>query len=90
MQFLENWSSSALLKDIWKIKGIMDESDSYEHYSVELSDDEQESSKNTLSHDKTSENEDDDEDEDESCESDSSEVCGTLSSNKFAALDVSD
>lgn len=90
LQFLENWLSSPLLKDIWKIKGIMDESDSYEHYNVELSDDEQKLIKQTLSHRKTSEIKDDDYDEDESCDSDSSEVCGALSSNKFAALDVSD
>lgn len=81
--------SSPQLKDIWKIKGIANEPSSYEHSFVELSDDDHEPAKQTAtSHGDSSGNEDDD--EDGSCSSDSSEVCGTIASNKFAALDVSD
>jgi len=82
---LEYWSSSAELKNIWKVKGIVDELDTYEHNFVELSDDEQKPTAQT----DTNEIEDDESDEDESCDSDSSEVCGAISSNKFAALDMS-
>lgn len=87
--FLENWSSSPLLKDVWKIKGIVDESDTYEHNYVELaSDDEHEQIKQTpYSHSGCSGIKDN---EDESSDSDNSEVCGGIASNKFAALDVSD
>ncbi|KAL4131071.1 hypothetical protein QTP88_008422 [Uroleucon formosanum] len=82
------WLSSAELKNIWKIKGIVDELDTFEHSCIELSDDEQ---KPTLSApSETSEIEDDGSDEGESCDSDSSEVCGTIASNKFSALDMSD
>lgn len=84
MYFLEYWSSSAQLKEVWRIKGIVNESVMYEHDSVELSDDEQEPKQSTSS--THSENEDDD----ESCDSDNSEVCGAISSNKFSALDISD
>lgn len=88
LYFLECWSSSAELKNIWKIKGIVDELDTYEHSCIELSDDEQ---KPTLTAPgDTSEIEDDSSNEDESCDSDSSEICGAIASNKFAALDVSD
>lgn len=81
----------AQLKEIWKIKGIVDEPDTYEHDYVELSDDEQGTTKPTSScHSNTSENTNDDEDEDESCDSDTSEVCGTIASNKFSALEMSD
>lgn len=66
----------------------MDELDTFEHSCIELSDDEQ---KPTLSApSETSEIEDDGSDEGESCDSDSSEVCGTIASNKFSALDMSD
>jgi len=84
----KNWSSSTQLKNIWKIKGIVDEPDTYEHSYVELSDEEQEPTKQmSSSHSESSEKEDDN--EDESCDSDSSEVCGVISSNKFASLDMS-
>lgn len=80
--------SSKQLKDIWKIKGIVDEPKVYEHCHVELSDDEQEETKQPLSsHSDTSEKDDD---ADQSCDSDDSEICGAIASNKFAALDVSD
>lgn len=91
--FLENWLSSIQLKDVWKIKGIVDEPDTCElNNYVELSDDDQEPTKPTSSYGDISEKEDgdDDDDNDESCNSDSSEVCGGITSNKFAALDVSD
>lgn len=80
--------SSAELKNIWKIKGIVDELDTFEHSCIELSDDEQKPSLSGPND--TSEIEDDGSDEDESCDSDSSEVCGAIASNKFAALDMSD
>lgn len=85
---LENWSSSIQLKDVWKIKGIVDEPDLFEHNYVELSDDEEQEPVNQ----KLSSNSDssEKEDDDESCDSENSEVCGTIASNKFAALDVSD
>lgn len=63
----------------------MDELDTYEHNCIELSDDEQKPTAQT----DTSENEDDGSNEDESCDSDSSEVCGTIASNKFSVLDMS-
>lgn len=66
----------------------MDEPDTYELNCVELSDDDQEPTKQISSYSDTSEKEDDD--DDESYDSDSSEVCGGIASNKFAALDVSD
>jgi len=80
--------SSAELKNVWKIKGIVDEPDTFDHSCIELSDDEQ---KPTLSaHSNTSEIENEVTDENESCDSDSSEVCGAIASNKFSALDISD
>lgn len=84
--------SSAQLKDVWKIKGIVDEPETYEPSYVELSDEEQEPVKQTFSSHSDSEKEDesDDDDEAESCNSDNSEVCGAISSNKFSALDMSD
>lgn len=91
--FLDNWLSSAQLKDIWKIKGIVNEPNIiYEPDSVELSDDDQELTKQILSsHSDSNEKEDD---EDESYDSDntdsSEEVCGAITSNKFAALDISE
>lgn len=88
----ENWLYSDQLKDIWRIKGIVDEPETYEPSYVELSDEEQEPIKQTLSSHSDSEKEDenDDDDDDESCDSDNSEVCGTIASNKFSALEVSD
>lgn len=90
--FLDNWLSSAQLKDIWKIKGIVNEPNTiYEPDSVELSGDDQEPTKQISSHSNSNENEDD---EDESCDGDntdsSEEVCGAITSNKFAALDISE
>lgn len=78
---------STQLKDIWKIKGIIDESKTYEHWHVELSDNEEPKKQTSSSHSNTS---DLDDDEDGSCNSSDSEVCGTIASNKFAMLDVSD
>lgn len=80
--------SSAELKNVWKIKGIVDELDTFEHSCIELSDDEQKSTLSAPSD--TSEIEDEGSDENESCDSDSSEVCGAIASNKFSALDISD
>lgn len=87
--FLENWLSSPLLKDVWKIKGIVDEPDIYEHNYIEFaSDNEQEQIKHTVySHSGCSGKKDN---EAQSSDSDSSEVCGGIASNKFAALDISD
>lgn len=86
--FSENWSSSTQLKDVWKIKGIVDEPDLFEHSYVELSDDdEQEPVNQKLSSNSDSSEKEDDND---SCDSENSEVCGAIASNKFAALDVSD
>lgn len=83
----ESWSSSTQLKDVWKIKGILDEPDLFEHSYVELSDDDgQEPVNQKLSSNSDSSEEDDN----ESCDSENSEVCGAIVSNKFAALDVSD
>lgn len=77
--------SSAELKNIWKVKGIVDELDTYEHNYIELSDDDEQ--KPTAQTD-TNENEDGS-NENESCDSDSSEVCGAIASNKFSVLDMS-
>lgn len=82
---LEYWLSSAELKNIWKVKGIVDELDTYEHNYIELSDDDEQ--KPTAQTD-TNENEDGS-NENESCDSDSSEVCGAIASNKFSVLDMS-
>jgi len=85
--FLENWSSSAQLKDVWKIKGIMDEPDTCEFLHIyELFGDNLEPTKQICSYSDTGENDDND----KSCDSDSSDVCGGVASNKFAALDISD
>ncbi|VVC35559.1 GTP binding domain,P-loop containing nucleoside triphosphate hydrolase [Cinara cedri] len=84
----KNWSSSVLLKDIWKVKGIVDEPETYEHNYVELSsDDEPEQIKQISSYSSSSEKEDSD---DQSSDSDNAEVCGAIVSNKFSALDVSE
>lgn len=84
--YLENLISSAQLKDIWKVKGIMDESNTYEHNYVELSDNEEEEPTKAVlsSYSDNSEKEDE-----ELGDSDDSEVCGAAS-NKFSVLDVSD
>lgn len=67
----------------------MNETDFYEHSYVELSDDERVPTRRTVfSHSDNSEQEDDN--NGDSCDSESSEVCGAIASNKFAALEVSD
>lgn len=82
--------SSTQLKDIWKIKGIVNEPDViYEPDSVELSDDDQEPTKQILSS-RSNTNEKDDDEFCDSDSTDSSEVCGAIASNKFAALDISE
>ena len=86
LYYLDYWSSAAGLKDVWKVKGIVDEMDTFENSCVELSDDEQNPTQ--TAHSDTSEIEEDSSDEDESCDSNNSEVCGTIASNKFAALGV--